>query len=383
MIIRFLFNIKLHRIHQVKRTGLRSIYLLIAFLGCFSSSVYSQFTIPENIYFHCEGLAGQKNYLVLDLHKFGDSIYGTYYYCTDGQLHYFAGKMNSLVRFVAIEKNGDSIVSEFISLHKLRGYFLKNLGSSKSTFLFSESDYFGSMTFESFRNTRTYGFSDKPLFPLYNVDLMLLYPEGHPNRTIQDSVQDYILGYYFGQNILFNSRDKMLNFLSNYYYQNYSTHYKTNAFNYRSSLLKWSAEQDVQILLNENFVLTICMKQNISNWKEDPLWDKIYMVFNLKTGQRITTDDILIPGYREKLKNLLTARLQKQFNITTTLQAEGFYKSTVTKFDNIFVTREGVGFHYNPGDLATTNFGEIDLFFRFDELKDLLQTKGLIYTLVQ
>jgi len=378
-------TLKIHpaSIHQEIFCRLKLFCLIIFFFMGITSVLFSQVTVPENRYYHFEGTAGQKNYMVLDLQKFSDSIYGTYYHQSDGQLHYFAGKLNSPVRFVAIEKNGDSLDGEFISIHKMKGYFSSIKGSSKSSLLFSESDYFGSMTFESFRYTFTYNFADKPLFPKYLVDLMLLYPEGHPNQTVQDSVQDYILGYYFGQTILFNSRDKMLSFLSNNYYQNYSAHYKTNAFDYRSSLLKWSAEQDIQILFNENFVLTMCIRQNISNWNDDPGWDKIYLVFNLKTGQRITPADIFTSGYQEKLKNLLTAQLQKQFNISTTLQAEGFYKSSVTKYDNIYVTREGVGFHYNPGELAPAIFGEIDLFFKFDELKEILLTKGLIYTLVQ
>ena len=383
MIKRFLFNIKLYSIYQLNIALLRSICLLTALITGFSSIVFSQVIIPENGYYHFEGSVGQKKAMVLDLQKFGDSIYGTYYNQSDGQLHYFDGKLNSLVRFSTTEKNGDSLIGEFVSIHKFKGYLCDVKGNSKSSFSFSETDYFGSMTFEAFRNTRNFGFSDKPLFPAYKVDLLLLYPEGHPNRIVQDSVQDYILGYYFGQNILFNSRDKMLNFLSNNYYENYSAHYKTNAFDYRSSLLKWTAEQDVQILFNENFVLTICMKQNISNWNKDPLWDKIYIIFNLKTGERITTADIFNPGYQEILKNLLTSRLQKQFNISNSLITEGFFKGAVTKHNNIFVTREGIGFHYNPGDLAPVSFGEIDLFFKFDELKDILMTKGLIYTLVQ
>jgi len=357
--------------------------MFIVFFAGFSSFLCSQVILPENSYYHFEGSSTLKKNLVLDLHKFGDSIYGTYYCQTDGELHYFAGKLNSPVSLCAILKNGDSMIGEFNSLHTFRGYLYDVKSNAKNRFLFNETDYFGSMTFEAFRNTRTYDFADKPLFPRYKIDLLLLYPEGHPNRTVQDSVQDYILGYYFGQNILFNTREKMLDFLSNYYYQNYSEHYKTNAFDYRSSLLKWSAVQNVQILFNENFVLTLSIKQNISNWNNDPVWDKIYIIVNLKTGQRITTDDIFSPGYQEKLNTLLTTKLEKQFNITTTLLTEGFYKSTVTRHNNIFVTRQGIGFHYNPGDLAPANFGEIDLFFRFDELKEILLTKGLIYTLVQ
>jgi hypothetical protein len=378
-------SFKLYKTGKPEKKGntLKFYGLFIIFLTSFSPVVYSQFSIAENAYFHFDGISGQKNYLVFDLHKFGDSIYGSYYHKSDGQLHYFNGKMNSRFSLLAIEKNGDSIIGEFISIHKMKGYFSAIKNNVKNGFLLSESDYFGSMTFESFRYARTYDFADKPLFPKYKVDLMLLYPEGHPNRTVQDSVQDYILGYYFGQNILFNAREKMLSFLSNYYYQNYTAHYKSSAFEYRSSLLKWMAILDVQILFNENFVLTICIKQNISNWNIDPTWDKIYLVFNLKTGQKLTADDLFMPGYEGKLKTLLTTQLQKQFNVTNSLQSEGFYKSTVAKYDNIFVTREGIGFHYNPGELAPAIFGEIDLFFKFDELKDILLTRGLVYTLVQ
>jgi hypothetical protein len=362
---------------------LKPALLLLSISVSTSSGLFAQVKIPENVYMHCDGVSGQKNYLTLDLHKFSDSIFGTYYHRKDGALHFFNGKMTSSTAFAATEKNGDSISAEFLSIHKIKGIFSNRTGGEKSSFLFSETDYFGSMTFETFRNTRNYDFADKPLYPKFRVDLLLLYPEGNPNRTIQDSVQDYILGYYFGQNILFNPREKMLEFLSSYYYQGYAAHYKIKAFEYRSSLLKWLASQDIQVLFNENFVLSICIKQNIYNWNNDPLWDKTYIVFNLKTGQKITAQDIFIPGFQEKLKSLLTKKLINQFDIKTSPQSEGFYKQTVNRFDNLFVTREGIGFHYNPGLLAPAVFGETDIFFTFDELKDILLTKGLVYTLVQ
>jgi len=380
MIKRKLFKIILPG--QLNIAGLISFYILILMTG-FSSFLFAQVILPENKYIHLEGNLGQKKNMVLDLHKFGDSIFGTYYNQSDGQLQYFAGKANQKSGFLSTEKNGDSLNGEFINPHKIIGYIIDNKGRSRSDFSFTETDYFGSVIFEAYSNNQTYGFSDKPLFPTYTIDLIYLYPESNINKAVEDSVQDYIIGYYFGQNIVFNASDNMLKFLSDHYYQNYATHYKTNAFDYRCSLLKWSAMQDVQILFNENFVLTFCIKQNSSNWLVEPVWDKIYFVINLKTGNRITADAIFTPGYKEKLKKLITDRLQKQFNITTSLQSEGFYKSAVTKFDNLFISREGIGFHYNPGDLAPWNFGEIDIFFRFDELKDILLPKGIIYTLVQ
>ena len=239
------------------------------------------------------------------------------------------------------------------------------------------------MPFNAFRYQKTYDFADKPLYPAFNVDLLYLYPEGIVNKLVEDSVQDYIIGYYFGQNIVFNSSDSMLKFLSDNYYYSYAAHYKTNAFDYRSSLLKWSTQQSIQILFNDNFILTFCIRQNSSTWHQEPVWDKIFFVINLKTGNKITTDAVFISGYKEKLKKLITEKLQKQFNITTSLQSEGFYKSTVNKFDNLYLNREGVGFHYNPGDIAPWIFGEIDVFFRYDELKEILLNKGIVYTLVQ
>jgi hypothetical protein len=382
MIKRKLIKISSNCHRQINIAGYNSFCVLLLLLG-FIPFLFAQDTLPENKYIHFEGSMGQKKYMILDLHKFSDSIFGTYYNQIEGQLHYFSGKTQPQSRFFTTEPNGDSLNGEFVNLHNITGYVYDRESKSKSNFSFTETDYFGSMLFKADRNIRTYGFSDKPLYPTFKVDLMLLFPEGNVNKLVEDSVQDYIIGYYFGQNIVFNSNDNMLKFLSNNYYLNYAAHYKTNAFDYRSSLLKWSALQDVQILFNENFVLTFCLKQNTSNWLPETIWDKIYFVINLKTCNKITPDEIFVTGYKEKLRNLITARLKQQFNITTSLQTEGFYKQAVNKFDNLFVSREGVGFHYNPGDLAPDIFGEIDVFLSFDELKDILLPKGIIYTLVQ
>jgi hypothetical protein len=355
---------------------------LILVLSCISIRLQGQNAIPENKYIHFEGNIGEKKNMVLDLHKFGDSIFGSYYSLINGQPHYFVGKTFHSVRFWATEKNGDSINGEFISNKIISGYMSNNKGASKKTFMFAETDYFGSMTFEASSYSRTYAFSDKPLYPPYKVDLHYLYPVENINQPVEDSVQDYIIGYYFGKNVTFSSTGEMLKLLSDNCYQSYFKHYKTNAFDYRSSLLKWSNFQDIQILFNENFILVFCIKQTTSNWEKETLWDKIYFVINLKTGNRIYPDNIFISGYNDKLKKLLTDKLQVQFNITTSLQNEGFYKSQVKRYDNLYVNREGIGFHYNPGEIAPTIFGEIDISLTFDELKEILNPKGIVFTLV-
>jgi hypothetical protein len=351
-------------------------------LGLFASG-FSQISIPENRYLHSEGNIGNKKVVVLDLHKYSDSIFGSYYNQVDGVLHFFSGNFHQPNRFKALEKNGDSLIGEFITSNKITGYLYEAKTGNKSTFAFTETDYFGSMPFNAYRYCFTYEYADKPLFPTYHVDLLYLYPEGNQNKLVEDSVQDYIIGYFFGKNIVFNTGDNMLKYLSNQYFQSYTAHYQTNAFDYRSSLLKWFTHQNIRLLFNENFVLTFCIGQNSSSWLAEPVWDKIYFVINLKTGNKITPDAIFVSGYREKLKKMVTEKVQNQFNISTSLQSEGFYKSSITKFDNMFITREGVGFHYNPGGIAPWIFGEIDVFFRYDELKEILLTKGIVYTLVQ
>lgn len=382
MIINSAFNRKTFVLHRPKAAVLKSISLLVLIMG-FSSFLFAQIKLPENKIAHYEGSMGPQKNMILDLQKFGDSIYGTFYNQLDGKLHYYSGKTNHSVQFEAVEKNGDSLIGQFLTAYKVGGYTCDGKGKNKREFSFTETDYFGSFLFSGFRNSITYSFSDKPLFPTYKVDLLYLVPEGNVNKAVEDSVQDYIIGYYFGQKIEFNSSENLLKLLSDKYYQNYFGHYKTNAFDYRSSLLKWSALQDIQIMFNENFVLSFCLKQNTLNWLPEPIWDKLYFVINLKTGNRITANEIFTAGYKEKLRNLLTEKLKKQFNISNSLTSEGFYRPTVNKFDNIFISREGVGFHYNPGDLGPWCFGEIDISFSFDELKEILLTKGIVYTLVQ
>jgi hypothetical protein len=137
------------------------------------------------------------------------------------------------------------------------------------------------------------------------------------------------------------------------------------------------------VLLNENFILSMAFTEEYCIWESAPAWLRHYAVINLKDGHRITLNEILRPGAEKTLSTIITGRIKDQygFNPSDQLKNEGFYKNLVSVSTNFYITSAGIGFHYNPGALGSAVTGEVEVFFRFAEIKDLLLPTGLVSTL--
>lgn len=136
------------------------------------------------------------------------------------------------------------------------------------------------------------------------------------------------------------------------------------------------------IILNENNLLTLQYNQFNYTGGAHGLDTHSFYVFNLRNGEPINIADLFNVGYEPELTKIAEQTLRANFRIPAnqSLAQFGFTlqngKFTLAK--NYYVRREGVGFYYNPYEIAPYAVGSVELLLPFERIKHLIKKEGLL-----
>ncbi len=102
---------------------------------------------------------------------------------------------------------------------------------------------------------------------------------------------------------------------------------------------------------------------------------KTYHNYDLSEQKLLTLDDIFQPGWDTIVNRLITQKLHDTYKLAPyeTLRKVEFYEDAVSYSDNFYFTAKGIGFSYQPDEIAPYSFGQINVFIPFDEMKTVLQ----------
>jgi hypothetical protein len=107
--------------------------------------------------------------------------------------------------------------------------------------------------------------------------------------------------------------------------------------------------------------------------------NKDYYVFSLGDKRRLALHDILRDEAKPALGDLVEAALRKQVGIPDwiPLSEQGFFKDAPGKLEDFFLDSQGVGFQWDPYEIAPYSMGIIELVIPYEELHGMLTTLGL------
>jgi hypothetical protein len=95
---------------------------------------------------------------------------------------------------------------------------------------------------------------------------------------------------------------------------------------------------------------------------------------DLRTGRRLALAELFAAGFEERLTALIKEELRRGKGLPTgaSLEEAGFWEKDIAPAENFFVDAEGVGFRYNPYDIAAYAAGSFSPVIPFAKLRDLL-----------
>jgi hypothetical protein len=105
---------------------------------------------------------------------------------------------------------------------------------------------------------------------------------------------------------------------------------------------------------------------------------KDYYVFSLNDKRRLALDDILQDDAKPELENLVEAALRKRMEIPEwiPLTEQGFFENYVDKLEDFFLTPQGLGFQWDPYEIAPYSMGIIELVIPYSELTGIITDFG-------
>lgn len=108
-----------------------------------------------------------------------------------------------------------------------------------------------------------------------------------------------------------------------------------------------------------------------------PLSQMLVLNFDKETGKTLTLEDIMVPGYKMKLNEILQDALMKKAACKdiNELHEKGYlFSMEMYPSSNFILGKDAIIFVYNPYEIAPYALGRIDLTINYENLKPLMKS---------
>jgi hypothetical protein len=107
--------------------------------------------------------------------------------------------------------------------------------------------------------------------------------------------------------------------------------------------------------------------------------EKDYHVFDLAQEKRLTLNDIIRKETKPELDGHMESALREFMEIPSwiPLSEGGFFDNPMDKLNNFFLSPKGLGFHWDPYEIAAYVMGPIEIILPYSQIEGLLTDRGL------
>jgi hypothetical protein len=107
-----------------------------------------------------------------------------------------------------------------------------------------------------------------------------------------------------------------------------------------------------------------------------------YYVFSLPDTRRLTLTDIIRDEAKPALDDLVEEALRNYMEIPSwiPLSEGGFFEDSVDRLEDFFLSSQGLGFQWDPYEIAPYSIGIIEIVLPYDQVEHLFTERGLSLT---
>lgn len=224
-----------------------------------------------------------------------------------------------------------------------------------------------------------------------NIDINVAIPVGYDNEAILDSIRKEIFINLFGNEYVSVDFDSVVtkftaDIITEYKLNNEPLLQKLDS----TSLYSFNNEHVLEgfSLLNDEKIYSYGINRYIFMGGAHGLSNLTYLIFDLKTGKKVTEKDIFVDNYSKALAELLKVRIVEQSKEDENLQPiisledTDFWVDAIKPNGNFYITDESVNYVFNPYEIAPYYMGQTEVVIPFDRLKDLFKPNSVISYLV-
>lgn len=255
---------------------------------------------------------------------------------------------------------------------------------NQNAFVFQEMYADGTHRWEAYSLNDSLAFDSARQSPVARVQMTLLWPDKKDMSDEQWSLlTDTIIKRYTGKDSIISVPDAVLKNASDtffYHYQELKKDFSAKGREGIRATFNWESDADMQILWNANNLISLAFKSYQYTGGAHGLGNTFLTVFDLKENKVLTLNDVFKPGYQSRLQSVLEDKLRKEFDIPPNASLNGddgiLFDKQLALTKNFYLTGSGIGFIYNPYEVAPYVVGQIELYVPFSELQGILKDRG-------
>lgn len=216
--------------------------------------------------------------------------------------------------------------------------------------------------------------------PTAEIELTIIYPESfNANDSLLNNIEKNIQAHFLSkQNIIYNPDSLLIkiekDFFNSYKELNKDWHESGNSFD-------WLKETSMSVTYNSDYILCLEYLDYVYSGGAHGMTYLSHDIFSLKSGNKIVFNDIFNDNSKEKLSEILTKQIRhsKQIPDSIPLTKAGYFVDVIEPGENIYINGSGIGFVYNPYEIAPYSSGITNIFVPYKQLGELLNDETILY----
>jgi hypothetical protein len=145
-----------------------------------------------------------------------------------------------------------------------------------------------------------------------------------------------------------------------------------------SATLNWEYSERLETPVNGSRLLVIFRERNFYTGGAHPNYDRTYFVFDQEAATRVRLSDIIREESMPALKQLVNRELRagKKLGPRDSLKTALFFVDEAELPENFFFSPGGLGFHWDPYEIAPYSEGYVEAVVPFGEITAFLSPEG-------
>lgn len=325
-------------------------------------------------------MIGKKLEVTADLCFENDTaIYGYYYYDKFGIPLTLQGSKKNGGDIMLYESDKDydhtaEIKASFLEDGSIKGSFRNLKTKKKFSLLLNKTSEIGSIGLIGYMVHANQNLFNSKNSPSCDITYCILLPSNTTNMLLADSISHIIYTVFFGYDSP-GSPEQKLKIYSDSVLLSYTTiNSDTSGYGDVPFFLNWEFANKMKVKTNNNYFLSLEFSTYFYTGGAHGGYGSLFRNIDLKTGKAITIDDIFKDGSDSILKTILNEKIRETYEVVPDIKLTdiGFFADSVDLTENFYITTKGIGFFFNPYEVACYAMGTVDVFIPFSNISAIM-----------
>ena len=223
--------------------------------------------------------------------------------------------------------------------------------------------------------------------PKCSLQIAFIYPVDYKNKETLNLVQQQFVSGFFGDEFIdFSPKEVVEKYSENYLatYKAEEANFKRERENHESGMLKsWYSYHESshnQVVYNRNDIISFVNFTESYFGGAHGSHQYINRVIDLKTGRRITENDIFIDGFSDDLAKIIVDEIALANKVEVSdLENIGFFSvNEIYPNQNFYVDDTGITYTFNEYEIAAYVVGPVSVKIPYEKLLLLLRKESPI-----